>query len=248
MRKTYEKPSKGNPHRISIRQHILSKKVIENFCDSTGSVEVKTLFNGKVYRAKPDNPIFCANRVWDQRAENGWMKSIEDNFHNLLNFPLKISNNFDQKLISQYFALWSVRSHYNKEPMQDAQLNGILPDSLTSDKQEIIESKHANFVDNNGKVESRFVVSFSAQRDYDIIMQSLREIKWKLLVSRSKPFVVPKHCSSILLLPISPCFLFAGNLNSGYVNANDVLQINRTIISEERELIFSSELTLSGIL
>ena len=37
--------------------------------------------------AKPNYGIFCAMRAWDQRAERGYMKRIEDEFLRLQPLP-----------------------------------------------------------------------------------------------------------------------------------------------------------------
>ena len=37
--------------------------------------------------AKPNDGIFCAMRAWDQRAERGCMKRIEDEFFRLQPLP-----------------------------------------------------------------------------------------------------------------------------------------------------------------
>jgi hypothetical protein len=75
-----DKPQKGNPHRLTVNQHVYPAWSIERFADTTGKVEVWLRRSDKTFRASPDNPLFCARRTWDQRAESGYMKAIEDEF------------------------------------------------------------------------------------------------------------------------------------------------------------------------
>jgi len=56
---------------------------IERFTDSTGRVNLFDRSRNKVRMAAPSDDIFCAQRVWDQRAEAGFIKSIEDDFQAL---------------------------------------------------------------------------------------------------------------------------------------------------------------------
>ena len=74
----YEKTQKGNPYQLTVCQHTFPAASIARFADTTGCVEVYLIKQNKVVRLKPDDKLFCAKRVWDQRAESGFMKEIED--------------------------------------------------------------------------------------------------------------------------------------------------------------------------
>ena len=55
--------------------------------DGEGRVSLHDLARSKVGLAKPNDGIFCAMRAWDQRAERGYMKRIEDEFLRLQPLP-----------------------------------------------------------------------------------------------------------------------------------------------------------------
>ena len=55
--------------------------------DGEGRVSLHDLTRSKVRLAKPNDGIFCAMRAWDQRAERGYMKRIEDEFLRLQPLP-----------------------------------------------------------------------------------------------------------------------------------------------------------------
>jgi hypothetical protein len=74
-----------NPNSLTVDQHVFPSKSIERFTDQRGRVSVHELHRAQVIRAKkPDNAIFCARRAWDQRAEAGYMKRIEDDFQKIV--------------------------------------------------------------------------------------------------------------------------------------------------------------------
>ncbi len=83
IRQKFEKPQKGNPHRLPVKQHVLPRDSIARFADGTGMVCLFDKVRNKARQAKSDDDIFCAKRVWDRRAEFGYMKGIEDAFQGL---------------------------------------------------------------------------------------------------------------------------------------------------------------------
>src|ERR1700730_17538642 len=79
----FEKPRKGNPNRLTIKQHVLPAASIARFADAKGGVWVHDLIRGKRRVTHRNDVIFCAQRAWDQRSESGFMKRIEDAFQSL---------------------------------------------------------------------------------------------------------------------------------------------------------------------
>ena len=80
---TYEPTQKGNPHRLTVKQHTFPKTSIARFAGQKGNVELFLKSLDRVIQAKPSNEIFCAERAWDQQAESGFMKKVEDDFQAL---------------------------------------------------------------------------------------------------------------------------------------------------------------------
>ncbi len=87
---------------------------IERFADAAGTVEVWLRRDDETFRASPDNPLFCARRTWDQRAESGSLKAIEDEFQILAD---RIANGGarltaeESLAASKFFILWQVRAN-----------------------------------------------------------------------------------------------------------------------------------------
>jgi len=85
----------------------------------------------KIFDTNSDNEgIFCAKRVWDQRAESGYMKTIEDEFQELaerivLNLFLVKINSAENSIITKFYALWICRYFYSKNPEAGIQMSNF---------------------------------------------------------------------------------------------------------------------------
>lgn len=142
-------------------QHVLPAKSIGRFGDEKGQVQVYRLENKKIFPASPKNGIFCVNRVWDQRSEQGYGKRIEDSFQSLMTYVL--SNQLislppeGHKIVSKFYALWCLRSKietYDKyargEPV------GMTGEELTEEQKIVVELKHGIYAESGGVVPERF--------------------------------------------------------------------------------------------
>src|SRR5688500_14575573 len=80
---TFEKPQKDNPYRLTIRQHTFPRASIARFANRSGCIHVHKVGAKRSFFAAPDNALFCAKRIWDQRAEDGFATEIERPFQGL---------------------------------------------------------------------------------------------------------------------------------------------------------------------
>src|SRR6185312_12075988 len=98
-------------------------------------------------------------RAWDQRAEAGYMKHIEDNFQNVARSIIEgqaatISPE-RRPAIDRMFALWFTRARYRDLDAQEIQLNGIMGDNLSKTQEENLEKNGYLFARIGGKVPAR---------------------------------------------------------------------------------------------
>ena len=119
----YEKPQKKNRHLLTVRQHVLPLASIARFADVEGRVSLHDLARSKVRRAKPNDDIFCAMRAWDQRAERGYMKRIEDEFQRLASMiiegALSEMGEAEKSIVDRFYALWYRRARQRSLPRQE---------------------------------------------------------------------------------------------------------------------------------
>ncbi len=89
--------------------------------------------------------MFCARRVWDQRAEAGYMREIENRFQDLagrvIADPSAARSAEDDETASRFFALWRCRAIYRYAPDSDVSLNRVEGQPRTKDREEWLESR-----------------------------------------------------------------------------------------------------------
>ncbi len=147
----YEKPQRGNPHRRTIKQHTFPAASISRFTNRDGTVSVYHISSKKILKLPTDNQLFCAKRNWDQRAEDGYMKEIEDKFQALADCitggPLCVVGTNEQKIINDFFHLLVSRTDSRANPLPDQTLSGMagLDFNLTKDQQETAGKKRYRF-------------------------------------------------------------------------------------------------------
>src|SRR2546421_11016639 len=112
----FEQPQKGNPHRLTVRQHTFSRASVARFANSSGRVHVHKVSINESFNAAPDNALFCAKRVWDQCAEDGFACKIERPFQILANAIVKgtvsVISEAEKNLVNSFFALCFLRAEW----------------------------------------------------------------------------------------------------------------------------------------
>jgi len=213
-----DKPQKGNPHQLTINQHVYPARSIERFADTAGTVEVWLRRNSKTFRASPDNPLFCARRTWDQRAESGYMKAIEDEFQILAD---RIANGgamltTDESLAaSRFFILWQLRAQQKHNPIGDAPVTGVAPDPLTKDQRERLERLGATFMNPDQTLSGRSVSGFHIFREIDLRLTQLTNARWGVVTAHQGEFLLPESFGYCCQIPIAPnrCLVY-GNADT----------------------------------
>ena len=80
---------------------------------------------------KSDDNNFCALRTWNQKAESGFMKGVEDAYQNLADQIasgqiVRRLKRDETQVITDMYVLWHCRWHWNKNPIGDQALRGVL--------------------------------------------------------------------------------------------------------------------------
>jgi hypothetical protein len=202
-----EKPQKGNPHQLTINQHVYPARSIERFADAAGTVEVWMRRNNKTFRASPDNPLFCARRTWDQRTESGYMKDIENEFQILAD---RIANGGarltaeESLAASKFFILWQVRVEQKRQPPSDAAMRSVAPDPLTKDQREQLEKMAVTFINPDQTLPGRSVSGFNIFREIDRRLPPLTHARWGVMTAQQGEFLLPESYGYCCHIPIAP--------------------------------------------
>ena len=246
-----EKPQKGNPHQLTVKQHCFPAASIARFADSDGCVEVKLLKKNKCIKLKPNDQLFCAIRTWDQRAESGYMKEIEDKYQELaesiIQGEVQTISKEQQSVITDMFAIWNIRWCRNQSPIPDQKIHRALNVNVhyTKDQQEELEKNGITAITPNLKIPGRHISGMDIQQNIYACREQMADAHWGILRASKSEFVVPDNCSNTRILPLSPVFCLISQYESETVDEAVVREINRVSISGSKDYYFARNLAVS---
>ena len=182
----------------------------------------------------------------DQRAESGYMKSIEDAFQNLaediIARQVTAIGEVEKNVINDFYALWRLRATNRYLEAQEIQLNGVTGSSFTRDVEETIESKRGIFAKDN-KIPSRFLNGLKIQMGIDrYVGPQLSTAKWGIITALEGEFLVPDVPLGIAL-PIMPTLSLVSPAPNGAITKRNVAEINRAAKGNSREYFFARDLS-----
>ncbi|MFT5520135.1 MAG: hypothetical protein ACI9IA_000723 [Enterobacterales bacterium] len=236
----YEPPQEGNPHKITRKQHIHTAYCISMF-ESGGYVQLKDISSGDILKRKKRAAIFCAERVWDERAENGYMSGIEKDFHKEVD-SAQLGSTRNNLAISSYHLLWFLRHHFSKSLIPDMQLSGVSGSGINKDQSEIFEKKWGGHVRNDGVMPSRFVASTKIQQLIDMNISEYSNIHWGLLSASEGEFLVADCYQDKCFMPISPKLAFCAQVDDAVIDQEHLKKINNESVSKADNYYFGRDL------
>lgn len=235
-----ERIQKSNPHRLTREQHVNPVATLQRFAWPDGCVEVH-LRDGRTAKLPLDNQLFCVDRLWDQRAEAGYMKDIEDCFQALVTAleggrygPLSPAEHL---CITRFWSLLHWRNHFSESPVEAPELKGIEGEKLTIDQREILESKGAIFAGDGNKLPTRMFIGLRIQTliDQDAI-QSL-EKRWGVLWSQEGQLILSDRPLRLMSITASPRLLLAADNPDGDLTQAEVYHTNGISIARSRNYV-----------
>lgn len=248
-RRKFESPQKKNPHALPVRQHVFPAASIARFADNSGVVSLCRLSTGKVLKAKPSNPIFCAMRAWDMRAEVGYMKQIEDEFQEfasrIIDGSVRRVEAADKRKADQFFALWKMRAIFRDKELDDVPFTGITGKNFNQDQEEICEKKGVLFVREGGVMSAHRVHGVQIQVGVIHETSALSKVQWGIVRAHEGQFVVPDF-PAVNFIPLEPTLALCGAIGDVIDNAvilkTNVASINRHLQATSREYYFANDL------
>lgn len=245
-----ERTRSRNPNRLTVDQHVFPAKSIERFVGADGRVSVQLLERNKLVRAKPDNPIFCADRSWDQRTETGFMKQIEDAFQAAVR-PI-LEGRAESVLaearpaIDRMYSLWYWRARYRDLESQELELKGIIGSVLTLEQEENLESNGYIFARASGRMPVRqmngVTLMIRINRYADQLATAVP--RWSVIAAQAGEFIVPDvpwHC----VLPLTPQLALMNAPTDGMVTEENLAQFNSAMRAGSRDYFFARDFTRS---
>ncbi len=228
-RRAHERVQGTNPHRLTVWQHVFPAASIARFAGPDGRVALIDRVRGTARRAGPDDQVFCARRVWDQRAEAGYLREIEDRFQHLAGRVIADPGGTrlaeDDEAASRFFALWRCRALHRYAPDGDVPLNGVEGEARTKDREERLESLWTGFI-RPGGLPSRHLYGLRIQRDIDDIAEGLSERRWGVLALQEGELIVP-DVPERYFIPLAPGLCLAWGHGTGTISGADARKLNR---------------------
>lgn len=244
----FERPQKGNPHRLVVAQHRIPVRTIARFANLDGTVEVEIGQECRRERLRPSAGIFRIRRAWNQRAEQGYMKHIEDKFQPIADRIVAGQTNdipeVEIRAINEFFLLWWHRSRVQPPDDLEIQVSGVTGEALTKDEQEALEAKHYMFAREGGKFATRDMVGIQVQAK---IMRDGRTDSihsWGVIRAPEGEFIMP-DVPAHDLMPISPTVLLAANYPSGLISKSNLNELNIGFLAYSRRYFFGRDLTVA---
>jgi len=241
----FEKTQRGNPHKLTIKQHIFPTRSIERFVSDDGVVKVYVKAADKIISARPDDQVFCAKRVWGHGTEVGYMKTVEDKFQALADSIIDEKIGYiglrEKEVVNEFFGLWNLRSYYDANPIGDQKLQGIPGDSLSIDDQEILEKNNIGFIKSDASILSRQMTGDQIIRNMISVRRQLSDAQWGILRSTQGEFIVPDNFSNARVVPLTPTMCLFSESDNAILNLAEIRGINRLATKTSRKYFFAKD-------
>lgn len=245
----YEKPQKGNPHQLTVKQHCFPTASITRFANSDGRVEVKLIKQDKKIKLRPEDQLFCAMRTWDQRAESGFMKEIEDQYQELaesiLQGKVETIKPEEQSVITDMFGIWNIRWHRNQTPVDDQKIDEVIDVAVryTKDKQEQLEKNDITVITPDFILPGRSLNGANIQQNLFMFQKQMVDAHWGILRASKGKFIVSDNCSNARILPLSPEICLYSQSMDETINEEELKEINRIAINGSKNYYFARNIS-----
>ena len=240
-----EETLQGNPNGLTRKQHVFPSRSIQRFVNQDGRVWLGDLDRGPDRYVKPSDYVFCAGRAWDQRAEAGYMKRIEDEFQKIATSIVDghaVTIKPEQKpAVDRMFALWYMRARYRELEAQEIQFAGLIGDSLTKEEEENLEKNNYVFTRAGGAMPARQLNGLRLERRINDYARELAAFaKWGVIRTQSGEFIVP-DVPLHTIIPLSPRLALVAPAPDGIILEQNVAEINGLTRANAQRYFFARD-------
>lgn len=230
-----------------MRQHLLPRKTIERFCGADGRVNVHILTTRRNLSLKPTDPLFCAQRAWDQRGESVVGGAIEIPFQaiadRLVAGSLGTLTADMHAPVTEMYLLWRRRCLRVSNPMPDFRPKGVTPCDLPLDVQERLEKAGVAFVRPDGTIPGRVIAGTRLQVDIDgDWLAGAHAMRWG--VQRCPPgleLFVPDAFIQQPILPVAPALCLVAGVPDRQMTQGQVAEFNRVALKSATRYWFARD-------
>ncbi|QJQ03436.1 hypothetical protein C798_25325 [Herbaspirillum rubrisubalbicans Os34] len=228
IRKKPRPVQKGNPHNLTVKQHIFPRKGLQRFA-MEDVVRVRLIGKQEPIFCKTGDTLFCANRAWDQRSEVFHSRDIEVDFaqltDKLISGEVRKLDSAMNLIATDFYDLMDERYKAHITPYEDETFVGISANDLSLDEQELLESKGIMFVGPEGTMSGRTIagIHMMGRRMY---RRRIDVPLWGIWHAQGGEFIVPDNFSENMCIPVSPSIWLMAEKGSLTLNFREVAQLN----------------------
>jgi hypothetical protein len=243
-----EPVQKGNPHKLTVKQHVFPYRSIERFAQD-GRVEVHEKGPDRTLRRDPSDIIFCARRVWDHQSEHGFMLEIENAYQRIADKIIEGHRKLteaDHSSISDFFMLWNLRQRARSNPPTFPKFPGWKPQRIVAekDKQERLERLGIIYGDQDGEILQHHLVGTNLQIEVLAERERMQGTTWGIF--KIKPgqgeFLVSDRLSRHSVVPLSPEICLAADHESRFVGFSFVGWYNGLAVENAEHYYFARDI------
>lgn len=240
-----EPVQKGNPHKLTVNQHIFPTESIKRFMHD-GGVEVREKVAGRTLRRRPDDVLFCALRVWDHRSEHGFMLEIENAYQRVADKIIgghRELNEADHSSITDFYLLWHLRQRARSAPPTFPKLTGWKPERVITgkDAQEQFEKSGVIYWNKNEEIPIHILTGTNLQLEVWAERERMSGTRWGIfqIMSGHGEFLVPDRLSLHSAVPLSPELCLVAQHTNRLVDFSFVGQYNGLAIENAEKYYFA---------
>lgn len=240
----YQATQKGNPHRLTLKQHVFPRRSIERYYGTTGGVDLYLPKQQKRIRALATHDVFYAKRAWSHRIESGFMADIERRYQEVAESIVQGQKTTipaaDHQAITDMFALWRVRWHWQDSDRPDLKMKMHSPErTLSLAQQEELEKAGVLFFKSDGTFPVRQAVGVRIHLDQEELAHQMAGRPWGVVRAERGRFVVPDTYGVDAILPLSPTAVLAWDYPDKTIPVEAVAAINRVAFARHRRYLFA---------
>ena len=208
----YEPVQEGNPHQLTVRQHVFPVACIKRFVNLRNNVRVFYTDIRQSRWRSPTHDTFCAMRKWDQQTESDFMKEVEDNYHEIADSYFMTPGELraeENNAVTAFYLLWLYRAKYRDRESLRIKLKTVDSTTVTKDTEELMEKNNVLTVASDGTVSMRHFIGMDIMDGVEMNAEKLN-IKWRCLHFDGGNLIVPDRPTQLAYIPLAPRKAFIG--------------------------------------
>jgi hypothetical protein len=194
--------------------------------------------DAKPIQVRPEAPLFCARRVWTQKAESRIFKEVEDGFQREVISIISSGTVVDHRAITAYLSIWHIRAQLALNPPEDFVLNGVSEPPLTKDAEEALESAGIGFA-RGDTIPGRLAAELDAMMQHDFNLKGIGDVYWGVLRGpQTSGLLCPDNPARSRWIPLTRGIVLAAGYSDQALPIEAADHLNRSAFKQAHSWVF----------